>query len=312
MLTQTPKPFGFNVIGHVTGNLGLGVAARNTLHMLRQRSAPVAVADIDPGYGRSGHDPTFKSLVSGLPAAPYGVNLFQLNPPDVLALARWTPDWLDLTGRMNVIVPFWELPLLPVKGGWREVIRTVDVVFAPSRFVYDAVKRSVPEANAIHYPQTVYLADGVSPDRQGFGLPDDAVLFFTAMDSNSDAARKNPAGAIQAFSRAFGGDARARLVVKLNGSDRLPFSSPENERVLGLLASTPQVIVVDEVMSYERVLSLTASCDALVALHRSEGLGLNVLEAMALGKPFVTTAWSGTMDFTTSENACWSGTILRP
>lgn len=312
MTNRVVRPFGFNVIGHITGNLGLAVAARNTLQMLTQREEPVVVADIDPGLGRGGHDSTFDGLLSGPTTTPYGVNLFQLNPPEVLRLARWTPDWLDLTGCMNAIVPFWELPLLPVQGGWREVVAAVDVVMAPTRFVLDAVRHSVPEANAIHYPQTVYLPEGIRADRDSFGLPRETALFFTALDVTSDVTRKNPAGVLEAFTRAFQGDPRATLVVKLNNSGRSPFASPENDRVRELLASAPQVVVFDEVMTYERVLSLTASCDALVSLHRSEGLGLNVLEAMALSKPCVVTAWSGTMDFTTEENSCLVGYDLVP
>jgi glycosyltransferase involved in cell wall biosynthesis len=55
------------------------------------------------------------------------------------------------------------------------------------------------------------------------------------------------------------------------------------------------------------VLSLYASCDAFVSLHRAEGLGLILMEMMALGKPVITTAWSGNMDFTTAENSCLVG-----
>jgi len=60
------------------------------------------------------------------------------------------------------------------------------------------------------------------------------------------------------------------------------------------------------------VLALSASCDVYVSLHRSEGLGLNLLEAMSLGKPVITTAWSGTMDFTGEEDSCLVGYDLVP
>jgi glycosyltransferase involved in cell wall biosynthesis len=64
------------------------------------------------------------------------------------------------------------------------------------------------------------------------------------------------------------------------------------------------VIIVDEILSYADVLSIYASCDVFVSLHRSEGLGLCLMEAMTLGKAVVSTAWSGNMDFTNDQNAC--------
>ncbi len=45
------------------------------------------------------------------------------------------------------------------------------------------------------------------------------------------------------------------------------------------------------------------ACDAYVSLHRAEGFGLTVPEAMALGKPVISTAYSGTLETTTPANA---------
>ena len=63
------------------------------------------------------------------------------------------------------------------------------------------------------------------------------------------------------------------------------------------------MVIVDRALSYPEVLSLYASCDVLLSLHRSEGLGLHLIEAMQLGKPVIATNWSGNLDFTTPENS---------
>ena len=55
-----------------------------------------------------------------------------------------------------------------------------------------------------------------------------------------------------------------------------------------------------------------AACDAYVSLHRSEGTGLTIAEAMALGKPVIATDWSGNTDFADSSNSFPVGYALTP
>ena len=303
---------GVNVIGHVTGNLGLAVAARNTLFALSESGRPFAAIDIDPGGGRGGHDATWAGHLKTPPEAPYDINLFQLNPPEVIRLAQEPPHWLDLSRRLNVCVPFWELPRLPVKGNWVPLLETVDVVLAPTRFIADAVRTSAPRAKVWHYPQAVFLPADVSSNREAFGLPTGAVLFYVSLDITSDLTRKNPVAVFEAFDRAFDSADNVYLVVKLNNANSFAWAGESAAKIRALLDGNPNVIVINRSMTYREVLSLSASCDVYVSLHRSEGLGLNLLEAMSLGKPVIATAWSGNMDFMTVENSCLIGYDLVP
>jgi glycosyltransferase involved in cell wall biosynthesis len=134
----------------------------------------------------------------------------------------------------------------------------------------DAAERSAPEVRAVHYPQTVFLPADIAANRDAFGLPHDALLFFMNIDVTSELARKNTAAA---------------------------------------MANT---IVIDRQLTYAETLSLNASCDVYVSLHRSEGLGLNLLQAMTLGRPVIVTGWSGNTDFMTPEDACLVGYELVP
>lgn len=77
-------------------------------------------------------------------------------------------------------------------------------------------------------------------------------------------------------------------------------------------AAMPNTIVIDRQLTYAETLSLNASCDVYVSLHRSEGLGLNLLQAMTLGRPVIATGWSGNMDFMTPEDSCLVGYALVP
>ena len=50
--------------------------------------------------------------------------------------------------------------------------------------------------------------------------------------------------------------------------------------------------------------ALEDACDVFVSLHRSEGFGLAVAEAMYLGKPVISTDWSATAEFVNEQNGC--------
>jgi glycosyltransferase involved in cell wall biosynthesis len=203
-------------------------------------------------------------------------------------------------------VPFWELPKLPA-GEWVPFLEAMDLVLCPTQFILDAVAASAPLARCEHYAQTVYMPGNVEPDRPAVGLPADATLFLASFDSGSDVERKNPFAAVEAFERAFGDRDDVRLVIKINSgrasrrhTDVLSWGARRLEEVLG---PKENAILIDQSLAYRDVLRLYASCDVMVSLHRSEGLGLHLIEAMALAKPVIATRWSGNMDFMDDQDS---------
>jgi hypothetical protein len=120
------------------------------------------------------------------------------------------------------------------------------------------------------------------PDRAVFGLPDNRFLFVTSVDIGSDMVRKNPVGAIDAFRLAFDQNAAAMLILKLNKSVGGAFFDTIEAKLRSYISGDPRIILLDSSMTYETILSLYASCDCYVSLHRAEGLGMGVMEAMCL------------------------------
>ena len=297
-------PFGFNFFGPVSGNLGLAEAARLTLGWLLAQRQPICLRDVRlGGEGWWGQIHTYDNLVtrrfSGL---PFGVNLFHLNPP--LFDSRLSLGWffLPIERRMNLVVPFWELPSLPPL--WRDVLGAMDLVLAPSRFVQSIVESNVPAARTLHFPISVPVVAPAKPDRARFGLPDRGFVFLCTLDVGSDLQRKNPWAAIEAFQTAFVGGEPVCLVVKLNNSNLCPRAWSQLDRLRQIANNDRRVVLVDRQLARADLHSLFASCDAFVSLHRAEGLGLVLMEMMSLGKPVIATAWSGNMDFTSPDNAC--------
>ena len=297
-------PFGFNFFGSVSGNLGLAEAARLTLGWLLAQRQPVCLRDVKlGGDGWWGQIHTYDALVTrrfwGL---PFGVNLFHLNPPlfDFCLSVGWF--FLPIERRMNLVVPFWELPSLPPL--WRDVLGAMDLVLAPSRFVQTIVESNVPAARILHFPIPVPTMAPTRPDRARFGLPDRGLVFLCTLDVGSDLQRKNPWAAIEAFQTSFVGQEPVCLVVKLNNSSLCPRAWPQLDRLRQIATNDRRVVLIDRRLDRADLHNLFASCDVFVSLHHAEGLGLVLMEMMSLGKPVVTTAWSGNMDFTSPDNAC--------
>src|SRR5581483_6444927 len=117
---------------------------------------------------------------------------------------------------------------------------------------------------------------------------------------------------VNAFIDALGNEPNAYLAVKVNARNLPSALARDQLRLLDRVASHPRIRVIKEVMDYTQTLTFYASCDVYVSLHRAEGLGLSLMEAMALGKPVIATAWSGNMSFMSDRDSCLVGCRLIP
>jgi glycosyltransferase involved in cell wall biosynthesis len=295
--------FGFNVIGFVSGNLGLGVSTRNTIAALKSRKFPVAVLDLDPGLGRSGFDTRYNHLRVRTPAElPYDVNLLVFPMESIGRFVLGTPDIFTRPDRINVACTFWELSVLPKP--WQRALEFFDVIVAFSEFIRHALEFKLSGPSIVSARQPLYLPDGVRAQRERFGIGKEDVVFVTSLEFGSDPLRKNAHSIIEAFLKGLKDAPNARLLIRLNNVfPGMPWA-PYLAYLENAVASDSRIRIVTEKMSYPEVLSLYASADIYVSLHRSEGLGLGPLEAMALGKPVIATGWSGNMTYMDHTNAC--------
>ncbi len=307
-------PFGFNVIGYLSGNLGLGSLARNIVRSLIERGYPVTILDMDPGLGRGRYDLSQAAyFAKSLADLRYAVNLFILPPPEMEHLLNATPE-LKGPDRLLVNVPMWELAVLP--PAWVKALSQLDAVVAESQFIQTTFQAHLPQVPVLAAKPPLYLPQGIRPDRARFGLPAEAVLFVMSFEPHSDIQRKNPFAAIEAFRRGTAllpaSVPAPHLVIKLNNPRFGAEEHPVVRELRALCQANPQLHLVAETLTYPDVLSLYASCDVYLSLHRAEGLGLGPMEAMVLGKPVIATGWSGNMTFMDAVNACPLSYTLVP
>ena len=240
-------------------------------------------------------------LIDALPLAPvrgqYSISLLHVNADQTQIVARALGENF-FRDRYTIGMWAWELEELP--DVFLEAFDWLDEVWAVSRFVQEAVAEKSP-VPVVHMPHSVTAKSTTGLSRREFGIPENRFLFLMMYDALSVQERKNPLGALEAFRRAFRDRSRVGLVIKVNHAA----SRPEDVALVRRqVADTEGALLIDRPMSREDAHALQASCDAFVSLHRSEGFGLNIAEAMFLGKPVVATGYSGNLDFTTSQNAC--------
>jgi glycosyltransferase involved in cell wall biosynthesis len=278
---------GVNLAGYLGATLGVGEAARQVRGALEAAGVPVAPL---PVSSRGAPAPP------GPHPAPHPVTLVCANPDGIPGVRdELGPE--PFAGRHVVGLWWWEVAAFP--AAWTRGFDGMDEVWAGSRFVADAIA-AVSPVPVVHVPTPV-AAPVVAPvDRRALGLPTDAWLAGLAFDYGSVAARKNPLGAIDAFTRAFGPGHGAALVVKTLRSELDPAA---HEAVLAAAREHPHVHVIDRDLPAAEKNALIGHLDCLLSLHRSEGFGLALAEAALLGVPVVATDYGGTRDFLTPFNA---------
>lgn len=199
----------------------------------------------------------------------------------------------------NIAVCYWETEDFPFS--WLDKIQSYNVneIWAPTTFIRNSVLKSCRQRNLeipiIKMLPGIRVYDEMETDRSTYGFSADHFVFLFMFDCSSYIGRKNPLGLIEAFKRAFKSDDRTALIIKV-----LNASNYAMARVLHA-ATGANIKVINAKLSIEATHSLIKMADCYISLHKSEGFGLTLAEAMWLGTPTIATNYSGNCDFMTDD-----------
>jgi glycosyltransferase involved in cell wall biosynthesis/2-polyprenyl-3-methyl-5-hydroxy-6-metoxy-1,4-benzoquinol methylase len=283
---------GMNVAGYFRAEAGVGEAARLLTNAIEAAGIPHSTIDYGATLSRKGH--TFAERGGG--KAPYDVNIVCVNADQIPRFAT-DAGAAFFEGRHTVGYWFWELEQFP--STMHAAFDYVDEVWAATRFVAAGI-RAIGRRPVFTIPLPIPIPP-CSPDvtRTSLRLPP-GFMFLFMFDFFSTLERKNPVALIRAFDRAFRVNEGPILIIKtINGESRLN----DLEKVRAAARGRPDILIVDTYYSADQKNSLLGLCDCYVSLHRSEGFGLTMAEAMGLGKPVIGTAYSGNLDFMTPDNS---------
>jgi glycosyltransferase involved in cell wall biosynthesis len=285
--------WGVNVVGFFTAELGVGEAARLMIAGLDAREIPVMPIQgqlMPPS--RRGVDFSYMTPDD----AAYPINILCINGDGIPVFAREAGRSF-FQRRYSIALWWWEAGEPP--ASWTPAYEFVDEVWVASEYIYDAIAPSAP-VPVVRVRLPLVAPEAAGHSRAQLGLPEEGFLFLCVHDYHSVAARKNPAAVIDAFQRAFTPGSGAKLVVKSVNASTHP---QEHARVLLAARDNGDITLLDEYVSGSEKDAMIAACDCYVSLHRSEGFGILLAEAMMLGKPAIATRYGGSLEFMNDDNS---------
>jgi glycosyltransferase involved in cell wall biosynthesis len=277
---------GVNLVGDLDDGLGVGTAATMVARMIRASGMPLATATLRATEHQNGH-----RVRGTLGGAPFGLSILASGPEELLGFAK-TPEFVEHEPRTRVGVWSWEVDKMP--ASMLRAFDLVDEVWCASDHVQSALT-GLSDRPVHKHPLAIRVPTAAPAlTRADLSLPEDKFLFGFVFDYHSVLARKNPLGLIDAYRRAFGPADGAALVLKtVNASSAAGRAATVREAVAG----RPDIHLLDQHFDEIEMRGLFHLLDCYTSLHRGEGLGLTIANAMAAGTPAIATGWSGNLEF---------------
>jgi glycosyltransferase involved in cell wall biosynthesis len=294
--------FNLVLVGHPFSPTGRGEDLRSSFRSFRSIGQLSTIRDIyglnernDPDWERQFGDHQVKRL------SPQ-VNIFHINGNEVEQSLQHIGDDLP-EGAYNIVYPAWELSIYP--NEWARQLERFDEIWAPSKFTKESMA-DVVSRPVLHMPLPSEVKISPFLGRRFFGIPESSYVFLFFFDFTSFVSRKNPFAVLEAFEKLCTTyvDIDCRLVIK---SNQPHYRKEDFRRFNAALKSNrfqDRIIVIDRTLGDNEVKNLIRCSDCFVSLHRSEGFGRGLAEAMYLGKPVIATSYSGNLDFMTEEKSC--------
>lgn len=275
-----------NYHGFFDGHFGIAEATR--LNAMALESQGIKVNKIN--YNPHEHIRETKEIPDS------DINIFHVNINIIADFFANNSD-LNIRGKYNILYWAWEFP--EVEEEKVNILNSFDELWVPSDFCVNIFNEytSIPVRKMVHPVQTVNINNTFK--KREYNISEDVTIFLTIFDSLSTTIRKNPEATINAFINAFKNDDQHILIVKTFNVEK----NKSAQKILEKYKDIPNIIIISEHFSKEKLHSIIQQSDVLISLHGSEGFGFTMAEAMNYGKIVVGTGYSGNLEFMNVNNS---------
>lgn len=290
------RQFGINVFGFIKGEFGIAEATRLNCKAILQAGIPLNIINYDVKTNHNDNDNTFTKFAE---KAEYPINLIQISPSEEVFNFFSHFDFSFFQGKYNILYMAWESETIP--ESYIAHINLFDEIWTPSEYCKKCIEKYV-SLPVIVIPHPVQFPLNEPEDKSVEDIFDeDKFNFLFIFDYNSSLERKNVLNLIKAFRKTFDTtENNAFLTIKTSLSTRF---SKEKKQILDAIGSSEKIKIVEKIFDKNSLNNLINHCDCYISLHRAEGFGLTMAEAMFLGKPVIATGYSGNLEFMNSENS---------
>ena len=290
---SVPGPI--RIAGFFASPIGLGEGARRQARLIAELRPDVVQVDLTDAIIPDRQilaEPQTKNIACV--SSSGGIAIFHTNPPEMrhaFAAANVPPDAYR--------IGYWVYELQEPPASWRSAAHFVNEVWTPSQFAADALARVIDRPTYV-LPPPLKLAAPLASMRERLGIERGNFVVLSAYDVNSSQARKNPEAAIVAFRRAFPTATNVRMIIK---ASNITAWGPAAASLTQAIDGDNRISLLTTTLTQSEMAGLISDADVILSLHRSEGFGLALAEAMARERVVIATGWSGNLEFM-SDEAC--------
>jgi len=290
--SEFSKAKGVNIAGYLMGEFGLGQSARIIRNVAI--TSGLSVADLNSNRAKvhkiqenlsSEHEKIYPIIISVVNADHFEF---------------WIKDIGQDRIKNSIVIGVWAWETEDFPETMHKAFNYVDEIWAVSTFAQNAISKHTSKPVFV-FPTPILAPTEIEKlNRQSLGLPSDREYNLFIFDYSSVFNRKNPDGLVEAHAKAFPGEDGPLLIIKSMNGDK---DSANREKLRFICQNRSDIILLEDFIPRKQLTALINECLVYISLHRSEGYGLTLAEAMALGKPVIATNYSGNLDFMNDDNS---------